>query len=389
MSFYIEEFMRTDITFREGLEILEMVREAGYTGIGDFYHQALRHLNMRLPDIRTREDRENAEASAEIIFRGLAAERHGEAAQDLWHIIEFFNVLRDMNANTGIAMREALIALGQVQVGQTHFVPHVVRLLGDLNTRPIGDPETRRRVQRGVTGAVSALEAFGHIDGFRPIFDASVRGYDTEISNVARDALQNIVEDPADAIIAIIRDPSNNPPRKLRAWEEMLRSRAPDASMARAAAAALDVGWTFGTSNRIYQENLATMRKSAIDTIRDFGAADESVYFNLRRSYDRNFVSPAPDYIEILKTFDALAALGTDQAVGLLLTFLEELHGRRRVGPWTHRERFVMQQLIPRLASTGTQNPRVRSVLTTIQRSADYTAAEQGWARDALRALGH
>ena len=387
MSYYTEEYNRPGATFRDRLEVLENVRDDKLTGIGAFYHSALKVLLQKYPDIRTREDRELTEASAEIICRGLAAEKHGPAAADLWQLVQYFDILKDINNNSGLIMREALIAMGQT--GDTNFVPQIGVCLMDLNTRSIGDPETRRKIQRGVTGTVNALEALHDIAGYRPVFFAYVRGYDKDIQAMAYDALPNIVEDPGEVIIQIIRDTSNNPLIKLRAWEEMLRTRAPDSSKAKVAAAALDTGWTYSTSDRIFQENLKTMRKGALDIIRDLGAEDASVYTNLKRSYDRNFISTAPDYVEIKKTLDALSALKTDDAVNLLLGFLEELHSRRRSGTWGNRERYVMQLLIPNIAATKTQNPRVRTVLTTIQRSQDYTGAEQGWARDALKELGY
>jgi hypothetical protein len=196
------------------------------------------------------------------------------------------------------------------------------------------------------------------------------------------------VDDPGEVIAEIIRDPSNNPGVKLRAWQEMLRANAPDSSKAKAAAVALEVGWGYQTSNTALQRDSRTMRTSAIDTIRLLGAADNSVYVNLDKSYSNNFINNNPDYDEIRKTIDALAAIKTDEAVELLLKFLTELNNRRRSGVWGNKERQCMQLVIPALGATGTQSQEVRLLLTTIQRSQDYTGAEQGWARDALRQLG-
>ncbi|MCL2318743.1 MAG: hypothetical protein FWC45_01555, partial [Treponema sp.] len=65
-----------------------------------------------------------------------------------------------------------------------------------------------------------------------------------------------------------------------------------------------------------------------------------------------------------------------------------ELNARRRGGPWAQKERQLLQWVIPALGDTGTKSQDARLLLTTIQRSADYTGAEQGWARSALRQLG-
>jgi hypothetical protein len=202
-------------------------------------------------------------------------------------------------------------------------------------------------------------------------------------------ALPNIMDDPGEIISEIIRDTSITPPIKYEAWREMLRSRAPDESKARVAAVALATGWTYSSPSPVFQRNLREMRMSAIETIRVLGVADDSVYADLERSYSNNFINPTPDYDEIRSTIVCLSAIASDQAVDLLTKFLRELHGRRRSGPWGNRERQIFQLVIPALGATGTRSQDVRLLLTTIQRSSDYTGAEQGWARDALRVLGN
>ena len=385
MAHFEREFTRLDATFVERLGILEIVRDSELTGIGDFYHTALAALLQRMPDIRTSAEQHAANASARILAQGLGAEQHTAAASDLWRTVQQFDVA--MAHNDGLVMQDALTALGQVD--GRHYIPHIVQRLTDLNTMIITDLATRQRVQRAVVGAVNALETFRDPAGFRPVFFASIGGYERPIQNRASIALPYLADDPGDIISEIIQDPSVPPAAKYEAWREMLRTNAPEESMARVAAVALATGWTFMTNNPAQQRDLRSMRISAIETIRALGAADDSVYVNLERSYRNNFVSIAPDFEEIRRTVACLSALGTDRAVDLLMNFLRELHGRRRVGPWGPRERQVFGWVVPALGASGTESQEARLLLTTIQRSADYTGAEQAWARDALRALGH
>jgi len=385
MSHFEQEFTRLDITFVERLGILQVVRDSNITGIGDFYHTALVALLQRMPDIRTGSEQYAANASARILAQGLGAEGHTAAASDLWRTVQQFDVA--MGHNDGLAMQDALTALGQVD--GRNYIPHIAQRLTDLNTQVIIDTATRQRVQRAVVGAVNALEMFRDPVGFRPVFFASIGGYDRAIQNRASIALPHLADDPGDIISEIIRDPSVPPAAKYGAWREMLRTRAPDESKARVAAVALATGWTFMTNNLVQQRDLRSMRVSAIDTIRVLGAADETVYTNLERSYRNNFVSTTPDFEEIRRTIAALSAIGSDRATDILMGFLRELHGRRRVGPWGIRERQIFGWVVPGLGGTGTQSQEAMFLLATIQRSADYTGAEQAWARDALRALGH
>ena len=130
------------------------------------------------------------------------------------------------------------------------------------------------------------------------------------------------------------------------------------------------------------------MRKSAIDTIYQFGIEDDSVYANLEKSYSNNFINTTPDYDEIRKALNTLSVAKTDAATNILLKFLRELNYRRESGPWGNKERQLFQWVVPSIGATGTKSEEVRQLLTTIQRSTDYTGTEQGWARAALRQLG-
>jgi len=385
MSYYTNDYMRPDGSFAERLRVLESVREAGITGIGEFYHDALKFLLARIPDIRGRTEQDAVEKSAVILCQGLGAEKYTAAAPDIWQVAVNFDVVRD--ANEGSAMQAALIALGQVN--GTDYLPQIVQRMNDYNTQTYRNPEARRRVQMAVIGCINALETMHDISGYRPVFFASVGSYDPAVRQIASNALPNIVEDPGDVISAIIQDASNDPSIKLTAWREMLRTRAPGPSKAKVAAIALATGWNYSTSNRPLQENLRDMRKSAIDTIRQFGIVDNSVYANLERSYATNFNSNQPDYDEIMLTLNALAAVKSEESVDLFNKFLRELHGRRRNGPWGDKERRVFEWVISCIGVTGTKSQDSRLLLSTIQRTADYTPYEQGLARRALEQLGN
>ena len=385
MSYYTEEYNRPTATFIDRLEVLRTIQSAKLTGIGGFYHEALKVQLLKTPDIKNKEEREATEASVRIICQGLGAEQYAASAPELWQAVQYFNIIHEFNE--GLVMQDALTALGQV--GGKEFLPHIVQRLDDLNTHEVSDAETRRRVHRAVVGCINALEALHELDGFRPVFFASIGWYDPAIKRMASVALPNIVEDPGVVISAIIRDTSNIPSVKYEAWREMLRTRAPASSKASVAAVALATGWTYSTSNATHARDLREMRKSAIDTIRQFGAADDTVYVNLEKSYSNNFINTVPDLDEIRKTLDALSVLKTDEAVQLLLKFLRELHQRRGSGVWGQKERGILELIVPRIGATKTKSEDVKLLLTTIQRSSDYTGAEQRWARDALRQLGN
>jgi len=385
LSFYTEELNRTGSTFLDRLHVLENVRDLKLTGIGEFYHGALKALINKIPDIKNKEDWDANENAARIALQALAVEKYAPAAPEIWTLVQYFDIAYEVN--DGGAMQDAIIALGQT--GDQDYVYHIVLVLDDCNTHQTPDFESRRRIQRAASGCIISLEAMHAIEGYRPVFFAYIGWYDPSIRNMAHEALPRIVDDPGEVITEILRDNTNSSNVKLRAWQEMLRTNAPDSSKAKVAAVALEMGWSYPTSNTALQRDSKLMRLSAIDTIRLLGVADDSVYINIDKSYRNSFVSNNPDYEEIKKTIDALSAVKTDEAVALLTSYLRDLNERRRGGVWGGKERQVMQWIVPALGATGTQSPDARMILTTIQGSQEYTGAEQGWARDALRQLGN
>ena len=384
MSYYTQVYNRPGSSFVDRLELLRTLQNANLTGIGSFYHDALKLLLLRSPDIRTSADRDAMEDSARILCRGLAAEKYIQAAPDLWQLVQFTDTIRSVN--NGIVMQEALITLGQI--GATDFVPHIALRLDNYNTAITSDTESRRRIQRGVVGCINALEALHDPSGYTSVFFASIGWYDQAIRTIADDALPNIMDDPGEIISGIIRNSNNPPSVKYTAWQEMLRTKAPNESKAKAAAVALATGWSYSTGDTSGQRSLREMRMSAIDTIRQLGVVDNSVYADLQRSYSNNYINNTPNYDEIRRVLSTLSALKTDESVGLLVGFLKDLNGRRQFGPWGNKERDIFTWLVPSVGATRTSSQEAREVLTLIQRSSYYTSAEQNLARDALRELG-
>ena len=385
MSKQTSAFTRTDGSFSERLEVMLIVQETGATGIGDFYRSVLRYAVLKNGDIKTQRERTDAEKTAVIICQGIAAEKVTGVAAELWQMIDAFDVSRS-GGNEGDAMREAAVALGKIDGRE--YLPRLIQRLNNFNTQSYNDQETKKRVQKAVLGFVDALETFKDISGYRPVFNVYSGSYDPPIREIAYRALPNITDDPSDVVVEIIQDPSTNAHIKLMVWNEMLKTRAPSSSKAKVAAAALATGWNYTTSDIALQSSLTELRKGAIDAIRRFGASDNSVYLNLKKSYDNNFINNSPDFNEIQITLETLATLKTDEAVGLLLEFLRVLHERRRSGPWARKERDVLGWVIRNLGATGTNSTEARFLLTTIGRDSKYTSQENKWAQDALKLLG-
>jgi len=384
ISFFREYYLREDGSFNDRHFLLEDVRDAKLTGIGGFYHEALKYLLYRGSEITSKQDRAIAEQSAVILCDGIAEEKYAAAADDLWKTAVFFDIARD--GNEGFAMQSAINALGQI--GAKDYISYVVQRLNNYNAMTLTDLETRRRVQRVVTGCVNTLELFHDIEGYKSVFFVFVGGYEKPIQDIASAALPNMVDDPSEVIIPIILDQSNNPRVKLAAWREMLRTKAPGSSKAKVAAIALATGWNFSTTNVNFQTNLREMRKSAIDTIRQYGASDDSVFHNLDKSYTFNFNNNVPDYDEIRLVLNTLSTMKTPPALDLLYKILHELHERRLSGAWSRKERQILEWVLASIGATGTKTADFTKMLMLMRRETKYTSSEKKWVESAMKELG-
>jgi|GEM_PF-338085 len=387
MSFYTREFNRSDTTIFELLDILQMVRDENTTGIGEFYHNAIRVYLRRLPNFGSNRERNAVEEAARLILRGLSTEKHTEAASYVWSFIQFFDIASVLN--DGLIMYEALYTMGEID-GKM-YASNIAAILDGYNERATTDQRVKSKVQRVVPGAVHALEVLAEPVGIRPVFFTSIGWYDPEVKAIASTALHNLMtandEIIGDVISEVILNHFNLPNIKYTAWQEMLNSDTSNRAKSQVAMAAIEASYTFIASSAESQGLLRFMRLSAIDAIRQFGTENEAIYPYLERTYREAFETPNTDFEVIILVTRTLSALRTDEAVDLLTEFLRGLHSRRRSGPWGVPERDLMNIVIPAIASTGTQSRATIQLLTIISRNSLYTNAEQNWAGNALRIL--
>jgi len=396
LPFYSERYKEAESSFEQRLSILQTIKERDI-GTGEFYHEALKLLLLRAPDItKVTTERRNAEqraleSSVVIISDGLGKAKVTAAQTDLWSAVNLVDT--DGNAQEGHAMRAALYALGQVDAKD--HVEKIAKRLHDYNRQvPIAGSNNpaRRRVQQGVMGCIEALEALKDVRGYRSVFFASVprAWYEKVVKDLAIAALPNIVDDPGDEIAAIIRMDDSEPEVKQRAFDEMKKNtKMPGESRAKVAAAALEVGHAYKTQNRNYSKIMRELRKDAIRTIGQHGAASDSVFSDLEKSYKNNFESNDIDYDEIMLTISTLTMLHEkEEAVNLLYKFLSQIEHRRLRGPWTNKENKMLEWLVPQIGKTQTKSENVKTLLVTMKENVKYTPVQIRWITDAMRSLG-
>jgi len=154
---------------------------------------------------------------------------------------------------------------------------------------------------------------------------------------------------------------------------------------AKHAAFALATGWqNYMNSTDKSNACLSHMRKTAIDVICQEKYADDSVYDSLEKSYINNFISTEPDFEEIKKTLDALAAINTDRAISMLLLFLQGLHQKKCNGTWGNKENEILPWVINSLGVAQAKSRNVWNLLVVIYRTDKYSNKERLHAKKAL-----
>jgi len=159
-----------------------------------------------------------------------------------------------------------------------------------------------------------------------------------------------------------------------------------DISKVKKAAFALATGWdNFKEShNEKYKTYLGEIRKNAIDVICQFGYSDDSVYKNLGKSYTINILSAAPDYDEIKKTLDALAAIKSDRAISMLTKYFMELHIKRCNTQWGNKEDIIYPWIVNSIGLTKYKTKNISYILGIILQTDKYTLQERQHAENVL-----
>ena len=388
ISFYIQEYNRSDATVFSMLDLLKAVRDEQRADNENWYYNAITVFIQKLPNfLGSARERYAIEECSKILFRGLAEEKNTTAAYQVWQLLQFYNI--SSYQNDGFMMFEAIVTLGQINA-RDYLVP-LADLLTYYNERSATDAHSKTRMQRVVPALFAALETLDDIYGVRPIFFASIGWYDNSINAMASESLNRLMNSLGEVIneviIGIIKDPFNFPRAKNAAWQELLRTQVSDSSKAKVAVAALEASYTFAAQSYEGRTLLRTMRMTAFDTVRTMGVEDDIVYAFLERAYREAFDTPNTDFEEIILVVRTLTAIKTESAVDLLTEFLRWAHARRQSGPWGHTERELIYVLTQAIGSTGTQSRTALQLLFTISRSTMYTEAEQEWANKALAEL--
>ena len=372
MYIYLYRYAQTQ---EEQMHLIQGMAASDISGAGEFYGEALKRLVGDYQNIRGNLEKTYADSQALLLANLIGQEKYEKAADDLWRI---YNLVAD-----SLVKREALIALGKIRA--VRYLPQVIMVLTNLNNSAPG--RDRVNSERIAYGAIVALEKYGDMSGYLPVYLASKSWYPDMVKAQALRSIKVLSEDPTEPMIAVINSAGHIFEDKLTALQAIDAAGVPAESKSKAAVAALDVGWRSSTTDTRQRGILADMRKLAIRMIHDNGCSDSAVYPLLEKSY-RQYADlrTGGDAHEAYDAINTLGVLATEDAARTLVVFLARLNERRRDNDIQQREEDLVRRVIPALGATK-QTAVAQRELRVVTSTQGWTSTVHNLANAALRQL--
>jgi tetratricopeptide (TPR) repeat protein len=265
-----------------------------------------------------------------------------------------------------------LIALGRIR-SEAHL-ELVIKLLEDLNINPVADREKGEKI---AYGAIQSLEKYRNIAGYSPVFFAASAWYSRRVKDQAIATLPYIVDDPSEAISAIIK--SGNYDIKLLGLQKENESKASPTAKSGVALLALSEAWKAATNDVKERITLSRIRKMAIEMLVKYGSSTPEAVPLLERCYKEGI-----DMEEKLGAVTALSLNKSEEAAQALSSFLLNMNTKRRANDIKQEDERMVRALIPALGAQG--SPKGRIALQQVELT-DWTNAVKVLAAEALKKL--
>jgi len=269
--------------------------------IDPYFSDALDWALAARSSIKAGPERETYERLTRVLLKKLGDARYVNAAASVMRAVE--------DSPDPLTKAEALIALGSMRA--VEYAERVAAMLRELNNFPTEDRDYGEKI---AYGCALSLEKMRSPAGFEPLFFASEGWYSKRVRDQAAQSLELVLDDPSDAIGAIIA--AETPARMVRALDLEIRSKAPAAGKARIAALALTRGIESNPRNRIEQGQLSELRAKAMNHLAAAGPGDGSVSSDLARAYG---IGSTDERLVALKAMGAEKSPASAQALSAII----------------------------------------------------------------------
>lgn len=269
---------------------------------------------------------------------------------------------------------DAIMALGNMRADE--YVNDIAFMLSSINYRPVEGKSAELENEAKVAyGAIAALDRFRNIEGYTPVFFATIGWYDQRVRSFADKVLKTIVPNPIEALIPIISDGSLQ--EKDKAVLEVVACTAPAEDKVSAAREAMRQG--FDNIAVTIQDGmvLTNIRKNAIKIMYSNKSSSIDDVYYLSQS-----VRSGSDLEEKIYAIRTLGLNGSDEAIDTLSTILSDFNERSMSGiDITYADEDIIREIIITLGKSG--NSIASGVLTEVQ----FSGHSNGIVRQAKAAL--
>ena len=274
-----------------------------------------------------------------------------------------FKVMND--AEDDFVRAAAITALGMT--GGREYAEDIAEYLRYLNYEII-EIENNERRHSLVDACIFALERLKDPAGFEPVLFASVGRYSRTTTDKAEQALRNMLQDPTDVVIKILRKDSNFQMRFAALGVEDNSFASPERKT-EAAAAAVEVGLIYNKTQLSDYQYMTRTRVKACEMIRDYEYAQPQAVQWLGK-----LLNSSENTNELITCLQALGVYESDEAVTIMAEYLDGNNDLKAAGKHYDHER-VIRECINSLGKAG--NTLGREALSMVEYS--------GWSSQTIR----
>ncbi|HAK46525.1 MAG TPA: hypothetical protein DCO79_11485 [Spirochaeta sp.] len=327
---------------------------------------ALKDIVYSLDRSRSFNERQQYDDLARMMIRELGSLKAVDAAPEMYKVMQ----------TTEDEFLRAVAIVGLGTAGARDYVDEIAEYLQYINSDivKIENNEQRKSV---IDACILALERLKHPAGFEPVFFASIGRYARESVKKAERALKNMVADPTDLVIDIIKA-DNTFEIRLAALGVEERSSASPERQTEAASAAIEVSLIYNAVTPTDREYQTRTKVKSCELIRDLGVADESAV-----KWLGIMLNSSTNVNELVICLQALGTYSSDAAADVLAIYLA-YHSDRRVSGMQYKDERAIRECINALAASG--NPRGKNALMMVEYS-NWSSQTIRMAKNALKDL--
>ena len=314
--------------------------------------------------IRPGSEREIYERLTQVLVKCLGDWRYTNAAASVMRVVD--------DSPDPLTRSEALTALGSMRA--TEYAGKIALILRDLNLGPVADRDAGETL---AYGSILALERMRSPLGFAPLFFASEGWYSRRVREQAERSLPLVLDDPTDAVVEIIEKESLE--RKIRAFELLMRSKAPAENKIRTAAMALSRGITLAPRNRAEETLLSDLRVRSMNALVSQGDRSGSSAANFNEAYRIGGQD------EKLVALRAMGATRSVESARFLRDIIIELDGVHRRGLVDNTRETLMRAALQNAAINA--NKELAPALQAVSLNQGWSGGILNLAATAQRAL--